>query len=422
MTVKSQRSKHLRIIILSHRWWALLLVCSALVVLVVGYSSEHSRTEVRVISPVYREMDGTVAAQGTVLPINDFQARANFSGVVDQIYVHVGEKVHAGQMLVVMRDQYAASRVASARAVLQATEVNKENVESNGSQEDRIVFAADLVKAQNEQKAAHDSLQTLKELESRGSASQAEVMAAEQRVKDADAGLRALNSRRSSRYSATDVQSWKKREAADKAALAAEEVSYNNANIRSPISGTVYVVPVSHYDFVPMGAELLHVADLSKIYVRANFFEQDVAQLKSGQPATITWDGNPNRQWHGHIVVHPLALTRTGDLNVGQTTVAIDDAHEDLPVNTNVTVTVITAKHDQALTLPRQALHRDDNDPHQYVYCLRDGRLVKTTVELGLVTPFDAEITSGLRTQDVVALAAINHRPLVANMQAKASD
>jgi multidrug efflux pump subunit AcrA (membrane-fusion protein) len=388
----------------------------------VGYSSQHGRAEVRVISPVYREMDGTVAAQGTVLPINDFQARANFSGVVDEIYVHLGEKVHAGQMLVVMRDQYAASRVATARATLQATEVSKENVESNGSQEDRIVFAADLVKAENEVKAAHDSLQTLKELESRGSASQAEVLAAEQRVKDADAGLRALEGRRSSRYSKTDIESWKRREAADKAALAAEEVSYNNANIRSPISGTVYVIPVSHYDFVPMGAELLHVADLSKIYVRANFFEQDVAQLKSGQPVRITWDGNPNRQWHGQIVVNPLALTRTGDLNVGQTTVAIDDAHEDLPVNTNVTVTVLVAKHEHALTVPRQALHRDDNDPHQYVYCLRDGRLVRTPVELGLVTSVDAEIKSGVGAQDAIALSTIDHRPLVANMQAKASD
>lgn len=421
MTAKSQNLAHLRIL-LSHRWWTLLVVCAGLVLLAVGYSNQHGRAEVRVISPVYREMDGTVAAQGTVLPVNDFQARANFSGVVDEIYVHLGEKVHAGQMLVVMRDQYAASRVATARATLQATEVSKENVESNGSQEDRIVFAADLVKAENEVKAAHNSLQTLKELESRGSASQAEVLAAEQRVKDADAGLRALEGRRSSRYSKTDIESWKRREAADKAALAAEEVSYNNANIRSPISGTVYVIPISHYDFVPMGAELLHVADMSKIYVRANFFEQDVAQLKSGQPVTITWDGNPNRQWHGHIVVNPLALTRTGDLNVGQTTVAIDDAHEDLPVNTNVTVTVLVAKHEHTLTVPRQALHRDDNDPRQYVYCLRDGRLVRTPVELGLVTSVDAEIKSGIGAQDAIALSTVDHRPLVANMQAKASD
>jgi len=57
------------------------------------------------ISPIYREMDANVTAQGTVLPVNDFQTRANFSGVVDEIYVHVGQKVNAGQMLVVMREQ-----------------------------------------------------------------------------------------------------------------------------------------------------------------------------------------------------------------------------------------------------------------------------------------------------------------------------
>jgi HlyD family secretion protein len=409
-------------VLLTHRWWVLLFVCAVLVVFVVGYSSENDRIAVRVITPVYREMDANVTAQGTVLPVNDFQARANFSGVVDQIYVRVGQKVHAGQMLVVMRDQYAASRVATAQANVQATEVSKENVERSGSQEDRIVFAADLAKAEDEDRAAAASLQTLKELEGRGSASHAEVVAAEQRMQVANAGLRALRERTTSRYSATDVASWKRRVAADKAALAAEQVSYANANIRSPISGTVYVVPISHYDFVPMGAELLHVADLSKIYVRANFFEQDVAQLKPGQPAMIAWDGNPNRQWHGHIKVNPLALTRSGDLNIGQSTVSIDDAHEDLPVNTNVTVTVLVAKHDHALTIPRQALHRDENDAHQYVYCLRNRRLIRTPVEIGLVTSFDAEVVSGVRAQDVVALSAVNHRPLAPNMQAKAAD
>lgn len=408
--------------VLSHRWWVLLFVCVSLVILVVGYSSEHGRVEVRVISPVYREMDGTVTAQGTVLPINDFSARANFSGVVDEIYVHVGQKVQAGQMLVVMRDQYAASRVANAKATLEATEVSAGNVEHSGSQEDRIGFAADLLKAEDEENAATNSLQTLRDLESRGSASPAEVVAAQQRLKDADAGLRALKERTTARYSATDIDSWRKRLAAERAALSAEQVSYNNANIRSPISGTVYVIPISHYDFVPMGAELLHVADLSKIYVRANFFEQDVAQLKAGQPVTIAWDGNPNRKWHGHIIVNPLALTRSGEVNVGQSTVAIDDAHEDLPINTNVTVTVLVAKHPHALTIPRQALHRDDNDPRQYVYCLRDGRLVRTPVELGLVTSFNAEIASGIRSGEVIALASTDHRPLVPNMPAKASE
>ena len=53
--------------------------------------------------------------------------------------------------------------------------------------------------------------------------------------------------------------------AADKARLVAERVSYNNAHIASPIAGTVYLLPVKQYDFVQMGTDLLHVANVDKL-------------------------------------------------------------------------------------------------------------------------------------------------------------
>ena len=401
------------------KWRNLLIACAALAVFAVGYSSER-RVAVNVVFPQYQDMESTVSAQGTVVPANDFQARANFSGVVDAICVHLGQKVRAGQILIRLRDQYAASRVASAHAALDAAKVDQENVEKSGSQEDRIGFAADLVHAEGEQKAATTSLATLKELETRGSASEAEVLAAEQRLKDANAALKALTERTTQRYSANDVASWKTRIAADKAALDAEQVSYDNANIKSDIAGTVYLIPVARYDFVPMGAELLHVADLSKIYVRANFFEQDVGQLESGQKVTITWDGNPNRVWHGHLVTKPLALTHVGDMNVGQCMIEVDDAREDLPINTNVTAVVTVTKHLRTLTLPRQAIRRDDSA--QFVYRLQDGRLIKTKVAVGVVTAFRAEITSGVAAGDTIALSAVNHQPLRDGLQAKAAE
>jgi hypothetical protein len=67
-------------------------------------------------------------------------------------------------------------------------------------------------------------------------------------------------------------------------------------------------------------------------------------------------------------------------------------------------------------------LHREDNDPRQYVYCLRDGKLIKTPVNIGLVTSFDAEVTSGIQPHDVIAVSSVSHKPLAANMQAKAAD
>ena len=217
------------------------------------------------------------------------------------------------------------------------------------------------------------------------------------------------------------MNSLNSRIAADELALKGEQVSYDNANIKSPISGTVYIIPVLRYDFVPMGAELLHVADLSKIYVRANFLEQDVGQLKSGQAVRITWDGNTSRKWHGHIVTNPLAVTRVGDLNVGQTMIEVDDAKGDLPVNTNVTVVVTVAKHSRALTIPRQALRRDDSST-QFVYQLKNGQLIKTQVQVGVLNPDRAEITSGIQAGDAIALYAVNHQPLSDRLEAKAAE
>jgi HlyD family secretion protein len=386
------------------------LACAALVTLAVGYSRERKRVDVKVTSPAYQDIETTVSAQGTVVPFNDFQARANFSGMVDKIYVHVGEKVHAGQALIRMRDQYAVSRVVSARAALEAAEVNQDNVQMSGSQEDRIGFAADLVRAQTEQKSAADALFTVNQLEAKGSASEAEVLAATQRLQNASAALSALKQRMSGRYSPADIASWKSRVNADRASLAAEKTSYDNANMASPISGTVYLIPVTVYDFVPMGAELLHVADLSKIRIRADFYEQDVGMLQLGQPVRITWEGNSNRTWHGRISAKPLALTRSGALSFGRCTIEINDAKGELPVNTNVTAIVTVAKHTHVLTIPREALHSEGST--HFVYRVENGKLLQTPVTIGLVNPLRAEINSGITSKDTVVLHAANDEKL----------
>ena len=175
----------------TRKWGVLLIACTALAVFAVAYSNEHDQVEVKVINPQYQEIESTISAQGTVIPANDFQARATFPSVVDEICVHLGEKVHAGQMLIRLKDQFAGARVQSARAALKANEVRRENMEKNGSVDDRIGFTADLARAQVEQKNAASALVTLRQLEQRGSASAAEVLAAEQRLKDANAALQA---------------------------------------------------------------------------------------------------------------------------------------------------------------------------------------------------------------------------------------
>lgn len=389
------------------RKWQIVLLLTAIVIIAAASLANRGKVvEVQVTSPAFQDLASTVSTGGTVVPLDEFPARANFSGIVTGIHVRLGQKVHPGQLLLTMKDQYALARVENARATLESAEAGEKNVENNGSQEDRIDFAADRRRAVDEQAAAATALSTLEQLHQRGSVSDAELAAGVLRLHTADENLRAMDQKDKERYGPGDLAGWKVKVDAAKASLDAERMSYDNANISSPISGTVFSIPIARYDFVPMGADLLRVADLTKIQVHADFDEADIAKLQSGQLVKINWDGRPNRTWHGHVVHAPMAVTAEGARDVGQCTIAVDDADGDLPADSHVTVVVTIATHPHALAIPREALHTDG--PGRFVYRVVDDKLVKTPVDVGLADLFHAEIISGLTARDVVVLRALH--------------
>jgi HlyD family secretion protein len=399
-------------------WWKY-LVWIGLGVLVLTFlvyrSTRREVARVQVTYPTYQDISSSISTGGTAVPVDDFQAHANFSGIIEKLDVHLGEKIPAGTVLVEMKDPYDVSRVETARAALDSAEVNNQNVLSNGSQEDRIGFAADRVRAQLEQASASDALATLKKLELRGSATEAEVTAGTQRLQAADAALRAMNERDTARYSPKDIESWQAKVAAAKASLQAERITYANAHIASPVAGTVYLLPVSQYDFVPMGADLLHVADLNHIKVLADFDEPEVGKLHAGQKVEVRWDGDLSRTWHGHVVVSPLAVMGAGARSIGRSTIAIDDAKGDLPANANVTATVTLDTRTHVLTIPRNVLHTEGSD--HFIYRVVSGKLVRTPVDIGLVNVNSAEVTRGLSSSDAIVEHVLSDETLTSGLR-----
>lgn len=381
------------------------------------YSYETREVEVQVVAPTRQDIASTVASTGVVVPVHDYPVRANFGGLIQKIYVHVGEKVRAGEMLVQMKDQYAVPRLDTARAALDGAEADLQNAEQNGSRDERIGRMADLARAQSDRDAAAAGLASLQKLEQRGSASQAEVSNAMRQLKLDDVALQALQERMAHRYSPAEMESLKAKVRQDKDELGAERVSWANANISAPISGTVYILPVLPYDFVPAGMELMHVADLNQFEVRANFYEFDLAKLKIGEPVTIRWDGQPGESWSGKVISRPMAVDRNGPVNVGQCVILLTSPINDLPINATVSVTVQAEKHSNVLTIPHQALHV--NGSENFVYVVSKGRLKEIPVALGLVNDMTVEVTSGLTGHDAVVLRSIDGSRLKNNRRVK---
>jgi HlyD family secretion protein len=385
---------------------------------IIVHSCTQDEVGVTVTTATYQNLVSSVSTNGKVEPVDEFQAHAPAPGVVEKIYVEDGQKVKPGQLLVQMRDPEVSARLATAASILRGAESQLQDELHNGTIDERNGLQADLERATMQQRDAQKSLATLKQLQQKGAASAAEVAAAEGRLQTANANLIPLEKRSTNRFSDAELKRSRAQLADAQAGMAAAETNYASANIRTPIAGTVYSVPVSEYDFVQGGEDLMDVADLNHIQVRAYFDEPEIGKLVTGQAVKIVWDAKGDRTWHGHVERAPTTVVTYGTRNVGECIITVDDAKGDLPPNSNVTVTVTTSQRFNVLSIPREAL-RTDGAASYFVYRVVDGKLARTSVQIGVVNLTRAEIAGGLSDKDQVVLTAVTPHDLTNGLAVK---
>lgn len=378
---------------------ALLVVAGLLYFLL---PTTRDRVTVRVARVERTTVVNNVSTNGRVEPLVDFQPHAAAPSTVEQLFIHLGEKVHQGQAVATLDTADAAARAATAKTSLQTASQDVQNLSSGGTHDELLGERAELTNAQSELEAATANLGALQRLQRQGAASASEVAAAQQRLNTAQAKIDQLQTRLQGRYSSGDLATAHARYTQARAELAAAQSTLSGLALRSPITGTVYSLPVMRFQYVNAGEALLSIADLSKLQVRAFFDEPEIGSLKAGEPVRIEWNAKPDHVWHGHVTQAPTTITNVGSRNVGECLISVDDAQDDLLPNTNVTVTVTTLQHPDVLSLPREALHTEG--ANKFVYRVIGDKLVRTSVSVGVVTLTRVEITGGLKQGDVVAL------------------
>lgn len=395
---------------------ATLAIGFAIAVILVFFGAREllrSKLPVRFATAYIGDLKSTVATNGKVEPVQNFEAHAPFPGLVKAIYVHEGDEVPAGKLLLTMDDTDAEAKLAGAAAALKGAQLNYDLARNGGTAEDRAALNGQIASAQIDLNQAQHDLAALKKLQSSGAASPSEVSAAQERVETDQSSLQVLNQRRSVRVNTMDVAHAQAAMQEAQQSYAAAQAVLSQSNVRAPFPGTVYSVPVSATEYVQDGALLLEEANLHHMQVRAYFDEPEIGKLSVGQPVVVQWDAKPNVAWHGHVLRLPSTIiTYNQTRNVGEVLVAIDDADGVLIPNTNVRVTVTTSQLKNILIIPREALHIEQGEP--YVYRVVNGSLRSTTVDVGALNLTDVQITHGLKPGDVVALGttATNGQPL----------
>ena len=370
----------------------------------------REKLPLRVAESQVQDLVKTSSTNGRVEAQLPFEAHAPEAAIVKDVFVHVGDRVRSGQLLVALDDTAARSRLATATAALRSAEAGYQSVESGGTHQELLSLESNLAKAQiDRDQAAHD-LDVIKKLAATGAASPSEVAQAQARLEIAQQSLQALQQQKSKPFASIDLTRANSSVAEAEAARTAAEQVIAQSNVRAPFAGTVYSLPATRFGYIEPGAEILQLADLSKLQVRAYFDEPDIGGLALNDPASIVWDAKPDLKFHGHITRLPSTVIDYGTRRVGEVLLSIDDPNHVLLPNINVVVTVTTHEVKDALTVPREALHIEGG--RDYVYVVSGGALHRTVVEVGAINLTLVQILSGLQSHTVVALGTTNGAPI----------
>lgn len=370
----------------------------------------REKLPLRVAETQVQDLIKPESTNGRVEPQFPFTAHAPEATTVKNVFIHMGERVKPGELLVTLDDSNARARLAAATAALRSAQAGYQTVEAGGTHQEQLALASNIAKAKIDCDQATRDLDVIQKLAAKGAAAPSEVTAAQARLEIAQASLHSLEEQKKKPFAPVDLTRAQSTVEEAEAARAAAAQVIAQSNVHAPFAGTVFSLPVTRYSYIEPGAEILQMADLSKLQVLAYFDEPEIGDLQLNNPVTIVWDAKPDLKFHGRIIRLPSSVIDYGTRRVGEVLVSVDDSNGILLPNISVVVTVITQEVRNALTVPREALHIEGG--RDYVYVVSGDTLRRAPVVVGALNLTLVQIVSGLKEHTLVALGTTNGTPI----------
>ena len=172
--------------------------------------------------------------------------------------------------------------------------------------------------------------------------------------------------------------------------------------LRSPFRGVVQEVPARQGVNVKVGDRLIDIADLSVVWVWAEFYESELSMLQTGQAVTVTTNAYPNHRFEGKVAIINPSLDQ-----VKRTAkVRVDIPNSDFELRPGMYANVeLGMDMGEGLVVPASAVMPTGSREIAFVD-KGGGRLEPRVVELGEQIGDHYEVTSGLAEGERVIASA----------------
>ena len=190
--------------------------------------------------------------------------------------------------------------------------------------------------------------------------------------------------------------------ASAQSAVNAALAAVSAATITAPEDGLIVAVNILPGVNAPSGYAIQ--ISVAPMVATASFAESDISNIKVGQAATVTVTAAKVSVAAIVTQIVPTASAAGGTSSVVTyaVTVTLTSPPETVLAGMSSTVTVVTASVDNAVRVPATALQGSSAAGYTVLIVNADGSTTSTSVQVGLVTTSMAQITSGLKSGDVV--------------------
>ena len=182
------------------------------------------------------------------------------------------------------------------------------------------------------------------------------------------------------------------------AQLKEAQLALSRTKIRAPISGRLNEIEAKIGDWLAVDKPVAQILQLEVVKVTVGIPESDVAAVLDLNEADVVIEALGNRKVRGKKIFlsrQPSTLARLYDLEL-----AVQNPDQHILPGMFARVELVKEVFDKALVIPIYAVITQGDE--RFVYVERDKKAEKRHVDLGILTGWQIQVTSGLNPGDRV--------------------
>lgn len=365
-----------------------ILLCVGAVALYVGFFKKDDKAQLATQNIVRMNIDQSIEAVGEVYAKEQVDVGAQVSGQITKLYVQIGDKVKAGDLIAQIDKDKQQNDLDITKAQLAST---KANLESK-----KVALEIASSQYQREQKLYSNKATSLENLET---------------LKNNFYGLKA---------SVADLN----------AQVVQLEITLKNAEkdlgyttITAPMDGIIINVAVDEGQTVNANQStptIVKIANLDEMEIRMEIAEADVSKIKVGTAVKFSILNDPEKKYEAKISSIDPANTTTSDAKSNSSSsstsssstsaiyyyakVFVKNRDNFLRIGMSVENSIVIKSAPNALAVPTYAIKNDKGG--YFVELLRGGQIIKSYVKIGIKDSINTQILDGVSENDLLVLSS----------------